>query len=69
LDFDRLLEELRAEQTSAEEIIGPADISAPTDGSLSLTDTARPLRSQSEPATVTLSDSPPEQTPERPERR
>lgn len=69
LDFDRLLEELRAEQTSAEEIIGPADISAPIAGSLSLTDTARPLRSQSEPATVTLSDSRLEQTPQNPERR
>ena len=69
LDFDRLLEELRAEQTSAEEIIGPADISAPIAGSLSLTDTARPLRSQSEPATVTLSDSLLEQTPQNPERR
>ena len=73
LDFDRLLEELRAEQTASEEIIGPADASlplaAPTVSSLSPTDTAQPLRSQSGSATITPSDSPLEQAPEKPKRR
>ena len=69
LDFDRLLEELRAEQTSSEEIIGPADVSptfaAPIAGSLSPTDTAQLLHSQSGPATITQSDSRLEKTPEK----
>src|SRR5262245_30399219 len=30
LDFDRLLDELRAEQTSSAEIIGPTDVSPPS---------------------------------------
>src|SRR6185503_2307581 len=73
LDFDRLLDELRAEQTSSDEIIGPTDVSpqsvTPTPGSLSPPDSAQVLRSHIERVSIAGSDSPLEQTPEKPKRR
>jgi cytoskeleton protein RodZ len=73
LDFDRLLTELRAEHRSSDQIIGPADVSSPsavpTANSLSLNETAQPLRSQTEPNTVAESEPRLEQIPETPKRR
>ncbi|HEU0295199.1 MAG TPA: RodZ domain-containing protein [Anaerolineales bacterium] len=71
LDFDRMLDELRAETTSPDEIIGPADFSPPpaTPTSEPLLPGDSALQAQLEPAAVPQTHSPLEQIPKRPNRR
>jgi cytoskeletal protein RodZ len=66
LDFDRMLEEMRAEASSADQIIGPADVSPlptlPTPAPSSTPEDA--LQAQREAAAVSQTESSPEPTPE-----
>jgi cytoskeletal protein RodZ len=73
LEFDRMLGELRAEQSSAVEIIGPADVSPPpeisTPGPFPLSQSLLPLHPQSEVASIPQAESALEDTPAKPKRR
>jgi len=71
LDFDQMIDELRAESTSLDEIIGPADVSpqtAPPISSPSSRQEATQL-SQPEPELIIQAGSPLEKTPEKSKRR
>ena len=70
LEFDRILDELRAEQSAAVEIIGPADVSSPPATSTPgpWPQTALPLHPPSEITSIPQTKSSPEQTPAKPKR-